>query len=155
MDQFRTNESPNGSARENRWEIESIIQNYSEAMSSSRKSSYVLTAEDYVLEVGDRFRAFREDLHFSQDRIGLLMGVSQSTVSKMERGTVDITLRQIYLLKKYFPSFDSVGMLGKELFSGDPLDQKYISLKSALNTYGLNALMHNMDAIANNRLNLR
>ena len=67
----------------------------------------------------------------------------------MEFGSGDITVKHLYQLKNYARGFDLFAILGNEIFSGDPLFEQFVLLKTLLNDAGLAALMLQMQLIQN------
>lgn len=57
-------------------------------------------------ELGERFRKFRTDLRLNQSNMANLLGISQSTLSLVERGEAPLPFDAICSLADKFPSLD-------------------------------------------------
>jgi len=148
MYQFNNFEIETGTTRAARLRRQAIIQNYVEFMKHP-ESSGILTPSNYTKRAGKRFEFFRSRIHHSQYDYSLLFNSSQSKVSRMEVGSMGITLENLYTLKYYTPSFDPRAILGKELLSGDALYEQFIFLKAILNDHGIDSLKRHMDMLQN------
>ena len=152
MNQFETFELVIGTTKEDRLRRQAIISEY--IHSCYRRTpgkSPIITPEQYLIRVGNRFRSFRNGIHHSQYDYSVLLNTSQSNISRMEFGSGDITVKHLYQLKNYARGFDLFAILGNEIFSGDPLFEQFVLLKTLLNDAGLAALMLQMQLIQNVR----
>ena len=58
-------------------------------------------SEDYLREVGHRFKIIRTFLRFDQMKMSQIMKIGQSQMSKIEVGSPAPTIYQLIRLKKY------------------------------------------------------
>jgi transcriptional regulator with XRE-family HTH domain len=69
-------------------------------------------ASVYARQLGATVKALRSRLGLSQDAAAKAMGTNQSTVSRIERGDSEPSLRDLYALAQFF------GVTAAELLSG-------------------------------------
>ncbi len=148
MNQFETFELVIGTTRDDKLRRQAIISEYVNSFCRSTPTgSSVITPDQYLIRVGNRFRSYRNSIHHSQYDYSVLLSTSQSNISRMESGCGDITVKHLYQLKNYAKSFDPLAILGKEIFSGDPLFEQFVLLKTVLNDEGLAALTLQMQSL--------
>ena len=63
--------------------------------------------KEYLIELGNRFKLIRTDvLHCSQIEMGEIMNLSQSEVSRIERGQRKMNILHLFTLKSLDPDLD-------------------------------------------------
>lgn len=68
---------------------------------------YDMLTWQYLIGFGNRFKDFRTtDLGFTQDRMGDIMKISQSEVSRIEHGQRITNIVQLANIKRIYPQLD-------------------------------------------------
>ena len=99
--------------------------------------------------LGESVRIVRETIRYTQDELGMILGIKQAEISHIENGCRMITTRELLTLFDYVPD------INKNLFFGDrrtitrPTDQKYIYVCSLLNPNGFEFLSTQLDLLMN------
>ncbi len=103
--------------------------------------------------LGDNIKKYRKARKLTQDKIGEIIGINRSSVSKIERGeTVDVKPSQIEALCKFFncsPS-DLFGIETFQFASSEPLtadQQELLVLIPMLNAEEAKALLEMVKAM--------
>ena len=78
--------------------------------------------------VGERIKYLREKKQESQEKLGEAIGLSQNSISKLEKGETQLTLENQYSLAKHFNVSHDYLITGKDNDSLLMLLEKYISL---------------------------
>lgn len=78
--------------------------------------------------VGERIKYLREKKQESQEKLGEAIGLSQNSISKLEKGETQLTLENQYSLAKHFNVSHDYLITGKDNDSLLTLLEKYISL---------------------------
>ena len=78
--------------------------------------------------VGERIKYLREKKQESQEKLGEAIGLSQNSISKLEKGETQLTLENQYNLAKHFNVSHDYLITGKDNNSLLMLLEKYISL---------------------------
>lgn len=78
--------------------------------------------------VGKRIKYLREKKQESQEKLGEAIGLSQNSISKLEKGETQLTLENQYSLVKHFNVSHDYLITGKDNDSLLMLLEKYISL---------------------------
>lgn len=85
--------------------------------------------DDTVKEIGKRVRILREKSGETQEILGNVLGRSQNTISKIERGEVTLTLENLFIIAEHYNvSFDYL-CTGNDINSFLDTLQKYVSLQ--------------------------
>lgn len=91
--------------------------------------------------VGERIKYLREKKGESQEKLGEAIGLSQNSISKLEKGETQLTLENQYSIAKHFNVSHDYICTGKDNDSILMLLEKYVSLKYVSTSDGL----ENMD----------
>lgn len=78
--------------------------------------------------VGERIKYLREKKQESQEKLGEAIGLSQNSISKLEKGETQLTLENQYSLAKHFNVSHDYLITGKDNDSLLILLEKYVSL---------------------------
>ena len=78
--------------------------------------------------VGERIKYLREKKQESQEKLGEAIGLSQNSISKLEKGETQLTLENQYSLAKHFNVSHDYLITGKDNDSFLILLEKYVSL---------------------------
>lgn len=78
--------------------------------------------------VGERIKYLREKKQESQEKLGEAIGLSQNSISKLEKGETQLTLENQYSLAKHFNVSHDYLITGKDNDSLLILLERYISL---------------------------
>ena len=78
--------------------------------------------------VGERIKDLREKKQESQEKLGEAIGLSQNSISKLEKGETQLTLENQYSLAKHFNVSHDYLITGKDNDSLLILLEKYVSL---------------------------
>lgn len=78
--------------------------------------------------VGERIKYLREKKQESQEKLGEAIGLSQNSISKLEKGETQLTLENQYSLAKHFNVSHDYLITGKDNDSLLVLLERYVSL---------------------------
>lgn len=90
--------------------------------------------------VGERIKYLREKKQESQEKLGEAIGLSQNSISKLEKGETQLTLENQYSLAKHFNVSHDYLITGKDNDSLLLLLERYISLEYSTITEGESTL---------------
>lgn len=90
--------------------------------------------------VGERIKYLREKKQESQEKLGEAIGLSQNSISKLEKGETQLTLENQYSLAKHFNVSHDYLITGKDNDSLLILLEKYVSLDYSTISEGETAL---------------
>ena len=90
--------------------------------------------------LGNNLRTIRDNLRFTQDEMGMVLGVNQSDISSMEHGNKLITTAEICRLFEFIPDVNAKVFFGYKSDLRRPTDLKYIYVCSRLNALGFEYL---------------
>ena len=76
--------------------------------------------------VGERIKYLREKKQESQEKLGEAIGLSQNSISKLEKGETQLTLENQYSLAKHFNVSHDYLITGKDNDSLLILDRKSV-----------------------------
>ncbi|MDF2521752.1 MAG: response transcriptional repressor, RecA-mediated autopeptidase [Clostridia bacterium] len=93
--------------------------------------------ENELKTVGERIKFLREKKGISQEKLGDAIGLSQNSISKLEKGDTQLTLDNQLRLAEYFNVSHDYLCTGKDSDSILNLLEKYVSLKYANLSDGL------------------
>ena len=139
--------------KENHMEVIRTIRKFwEEKIGCSSEEEYELVCEKYTVEIGSRIRSIREDMKYSQDEFGMLLGLSQAEVSYLENGARELSSTKLYILNLFLIYRDRTELL--ELFTreDDNLNSRLLAIFPTLNNDGLAFLCHMLDYLENNSL---
>ena len=70
-------------------------------------AGYDMISREYLVEFGNKLKELRTDkLGCTQDKMGDIMNLSQSEVSRLERGQRKMNIIHLFTLKRLNPSLD-------------------------------------------------
>lgn len=70
-------------------------------------AGYDMVTRDYLIEFGNKLKELRTDkLGCTQDKLGDIMNLSQSEVSRLEHGQRKINIIHLFTLKRLNPNLD-------------------------------------------------
>ena len=76
-------------------------------------AGYDMIFSNYLTECGSKFKEVRTSkLRCSQDKMGDIMNLSQSEVSRLERGQRKMNIIHLFTLKSIYPDFDLNDLVG-------------------------------------------
>lgn len=96
--------------------------------------------EDTPKTVGERIKYLREKKQESQEKLGEAIGLSQNSISKLEKGETQLTLENQYSLARHFNVSHDYLITGKDNDSILILLERYISLDYSTISEGENTL---------------
>lgn len=102
---------------------------------------------DPKIILGGSVRTVRETIKYTQDELGLLLGIGQPEVSNIENGYRMITSQEILTLFDYIPDINKEAFFGGRRTNPRPTDQKYIYACSLLGSYGFEFLNDQLDLL--------
>lgn len=103
--------------------------------------------EDPKAVLGSSVRYVREAIRYTQDELGMVLGIGQAEVSYIENGCRMITTPEILTLFDYVPDINKEAFFGGRSRFTRPTDQKYIYVCSLLNQYGFECLSDQLDLL--------
>ncbi len=89
-------------------DINKKIIDFKESQTIQRSpAGYDMISREYLVEFGNKLKELRTDkLGCTQDKMGDIMNLSQSEVSRLERGQRKMNIIHLFTLKRLNPSLD-------------------------------------------------
>lgn len=103
--------------------------------------------DDPRVAIGESVRIVRETIRYTQDELGMILGIKQAEISHIENGCRMITTHEILTLFDYVPDIDKNVFFGGRKNLIRPTDQKYIYVCSLLNPNGFEFLNAQLDLL--------
>lgn len=129
-------------------DIKNAILKFREDITSQNPSEgHVLTLDDYTIELRESIIKFRECTGLSQDDISILLDYSQSKISRIESGKIQMKAGDVFILCRFSESPFIKDLLKHKAISENPLEKICRYIKSVLDLDSLSELTQEMEML--------